>query len=314
MHALSEAPVIGLDMLNLYKYIPLICASGITTRALVYPFSLIKTRIQAQTQTAVYNGTLDAFGKIIRKEGVRGLYRGLLSQNAQIIPGIVYIWTYENVRQLLSTQEKFEFLHNRYLLFGLGGASAAIAGQTLGVPVDNVVQYRQLGHKTKKTHMKALPPEVYKQSYPSLAIIQHLWRSEGPLALWKGYFATLSMVIPSSALWWWIYGYNSDILTYYLSAKVPMTGIQCGAGLSAGICATCVTNVLDIIRLRIQTERKTYIYTARTLWKEEGMSMFYKGLSARLAHSLPFSFTIIFLYESIKKFSVKEEFKDKVKW
>lgn len=54
--------------------------------------------------------------------------------------------------------------------------------------------------------------------------------------------------------------------------------------------------------------------TFRGLWSEEGLWMFSKGLSARLVQSVCFSFSIILGYETIKRISVKEEYRDRIKW
>ena len=42
--------------------------------------------------------------------------------------------------------------------------------------------------------------------------------------------------------------------------------------------------------------------------------MFYKGLSARLVQSSMFSFFIILGYETIKRISLLDEYKDNVRW
>jgi solute carrier family 25 protein 44 len=54
--------------------------------------------------------------------------------------------------------------------------------------------------------------------------------------------------------------------------------------------------------------------TFSQLWNEERMGIFTKGLSARVAQSTVFSFAIILGYESVKRLSVRDEFKQKVKW
>lgn len=54
--------------------------------------------------------------------------------------------------------------------------------------------------------------------------------------------------------------------------------------------------------------------TFRLLWNEEGARMFSKGLSARLVQSVCFSFSIILGYETIKRISVRQEYKDMVRW
>ncbi|KPJ12602.1 Solute carrier family 25 member 44 [Papilio machaon] len=53
----------------------------------------------------------------------------------------------------------------------------------------------------------------------------------------------------------------------------------------------------------------------KELWREEGLiGLYAKGLSARLAQSACFSFSIILGYETIKRFSVNDEFRTRVRW
>lgn len=55
-------------------------------------------------------------------------------------------------------------------------------------------------------------------------------------------------------------------------------------------------------------------HTFKLLWAEEKLGILSKGLSPRLFQSVIFSFTIILGYESVKRVSVSEEYKDEVKW
>ncbi|TMS13415.1 Solute carrier family 25 member 44 [Larimichthys crocea] len=61
-----------------------------TIRATVYPATLIRTRLQVQRGKSLYSGTFDAFFKILRSEGVRGLYRGFMVNTftAHLRPGL----------------------------------------------------------------------------------------------------------------------------------------------------------------------------------------------------------------------------------
>ena len=52
----------------------------------------------------------------------------------------------------------------------------------------------------------------------------------------------------------------------------------------------------------------------RKLWKNEKMRIFTKGLTARMTSSIIYSVAIIFGYETVKKWSVHEEYKPKLKW
>ncbi|MFP3019796.1 MAG: MC/SLC25 family protein [Wolbachia sp.] len=67
--------------------------------------------------------------------------------------------------------------------------------------------------------------------------------------------------------------------------------------------------------LLVQVQRTdTILKTSQLLWKEDGMLMFTKGLTARLVLSVSFSFSMILGYETIKRFSIKEEYKHLVRW
>lgn len=101
------------------------------------------------------------------------------------------------------------------------------------------------------------------------------------------------------------------ILPYWSSHLL----VQCIAGSFGGFTTTLITNPLDILRARLQVQRLGSIRVAfNELWAEEKMHMFFKGLSARLVQSAAFSFSIILGYETIKRISVKEQYKHLVKW
>jgi solute carrier family 25 protein 44 len=52
----------------------------------------------------------------------------------------------------------------------------------------------------------------------------------------------------------------------------------------------------------------------KELWQEERLNIFKKGLTARLSHSCVYSLFIIFGYETVKRISLKEEYKGHVRW
>lgn len=91
--------------------------------------------------------------------------------------------------------------------------------------------------------------------------------------------------------------------------------IQSVAGTLGGFTTTIITNPLDVVRARLQVQRLGSMRSTLTeLWKEEGLRMFSKGLSARLIQSATFSFTIILGYETIKRVSVNDEYKKFIRW
>lgn len=94
--------------------VPLACGTISSTcgQLASYPFSLIRTRLQAQSNpqaAALGNqrppGMMDTFRGIVREEGARGLYRGLLPNFLKVIPavGIGYVM-YEQLKLLLRVE------------------------------------------------------------------------------------------------------------------------------------------------------------------------------------------------------------------
>ena len=84
----SSIQVIELNMMDKRKYYPLALLSGACIRTCLYPLSLVKTRLQVQNRRTMYNGTLDAFRKIFKMEGMTGLYRGYWVNSMLIVPQV----------------------------------------------------------------------------------------------------------------------------------------------------------------------------------------------------------------------------------
>ncbi|KAK3782900.1 hypothetical protein RRG08_004698 [Elysia crispata] len=144
---MEEIQVIELKMMDKRKYFPLTLASGLTIRSMLYPFMLIKTRLQIQRSKTVYNGTFDALIKIGRNEGSSGLYRGFWVSCLQLFPSMVYISSYEGMRHYMA--EHMGVTENSTRAFVAGGC-ASIVGQTLAVPLDIVTQHLMLMGRREK--------------------------------------------------------------------------------------------------------------------------------------------------------------------
>lgn len=58
----------------------------------------------------------------------------------------------------------------------------------------------------------------------------------------------------------------------------------------------------------------SYTMAIQKLWNEEHFNVFRKGLSARITQTSISSALIVAGYETLKRFSVYEEYKDKIRW
>nr|CAG4634888.1 EOG090X08ST [Alona affinis] len=299
-------------MLDKKKFFPLSIASSFTVRTTLYPFTLVKTRLQIQRGTEVYKGTYDAFRKIIKYEGTRGLYKGFWVNVFSIVSGAFYVLTYENVRHILQANN----VTDTRIRALVGGGCASLVGQTIIVPIDVVSQRLMMIGQKVDGQAEPNARQSSSKTRLALAITKDVYHRDGLRGFYRGYAASLFTYVPSSALWWTFYHMYQDKLHGIFPSWFSHLGIQCTSAVMGGLTTTVIINPLDIVRARLQVQQLDSIgQTFRILWREEGLqSMFTKGLTARLMMSVLYSFSIIVGYESVKRFSVKEQYRDQIRW
>lgn len=208
----SAITVIEFHMMDAKKYFAFSTVSSFGIRTVLYPFSLIKTRLQLQRHNSTYNSLFDAFRKIRLMEGTKGLYRGFWVNNLTIVSQIMYIGAYEKARNYLVMYS--DVFQDQKLRSLAAGAFASVVGQTTLLPVDIVAQHLQMINLRKLPSETRLLPKVAKTQFGlTTSIIKYLYKQDGVKAFYKGYFASLATYAPSSALWWFFYDiYCSEYL------------------------------------------------------------------------------------------------------
>jgi hypothetical protein len=63
-----------------------------------------------------------------------------------------------------------------------------------------------------------------------------------------------------------------------------------------------------LVSLKISKQKETFLVVTKTLWEQEKMNFFFKGLTARLAFTSLSSLLVILSYETVKRNSLKKEF------
>jgi len=238
----------------------------------------------------------------------------------QIVPQTTYILTYETTRNFMAQNMGIQ---ESTLRSFVGGGLGSLVSQTFIVPIDVVSQHLMLlgSEKSSKKggrHMLghiSIPDSAMKTSMTrTKAIMSSMYKQDGWRGFYRGYFASLAVYAPNSALWWAIYDVYCGILGDVSPESIPRLALQCTAACGSAITTSLILNPVDLVRTRVQVEGLKFIPTCRQLWKEERMRLFMKGLSARLVLSISFSFCIILGYETLKRWSLKDEYKYKLKW
>ena len=228
-------------------------------RGILYPINLIKVRLFMQEGNSIYSGAFDAFRKILRREGIQGLYKGFTVSLLGMASAQLYITTYEVVRSRLPG-------YSSELKGLIAGTCATVVGQLLTVPVDIVSQHMMMDGQVKMTKPSSKPSQYilvkntdYVLPREKLAvrnayhIVREIIRKEGLHGLHRGYFVSLMTYAPNSALFWSTYSklYRHG-MEGGLGGLVPLPLIQAGCGVFGGVTSACLINPLDVLRTRYQ--------------------------------------------------------------
>eukprot|EP00050_Salpingoeca_kvevrii_P010647 m.9617 g.9617 ORF g.9617 m.9617 type:complete len:323 (-) comp2993_c0_seq2:151-1119(-) len=292
-----------LDLRKYYFFGPL---ASFATRAMLYPANLVKTRLQVQHHTSFYNGTFDAFGKIIRHEGPRALFKGFGINCLGIIASQCYITSYEALRHHMRVVSDIEPVRNF-----VAGAAASFISQSIAVPIDIVSQRLMVQGQTVGGAVVHLDGNA--TALTTRRLIRHIAATEGMRGFLTGFWASLLSAVPMSAIWWTSYGAVRRVLLQARGGSAePSILLDATAGAAAGAVTAITTNPLDIIRARLQVDsragdRATIISTLRQLVAEDGWSGLNKGMTARILHMAPSSIIMIISYEWVKRLSLRKD-------
>eukprot|EP01121_Diplochlamys_sp_Union-15-3_P022126 TRINITY_DN9326_c0_g1_i4.p1 TRINITY_DN9326_c0_g1~~TRINITY_DN9326_c0_g1_i4.p1 ORF type:complete len:295 (-),score=21.67 TRINITY_DN9326_c0_g1_i4:79-963(-) len=263
----------------------------------VCPLDVVKTRIQSQTHfvtaghnqlTPHFTGVIDAFIKITRHEGIFNLWRGLTVSVLLTAPGTaIYFACYEALKKKLHVLDHWNF--------SVSGVLARSVTVILTSPLELV-----------KTNVQS-----HNRHTGLVHIIKNASREKNYKTLWVGIMPTLLRDVPFSALYWPLYEFLKSIFTNRLRLK-PDTLVHFSSGALAGSFAAAVTTPVDVIKTRVQMgvdldSRKTHnvFKTAMTIFREEGLSGFAKGLVPRVVRVTPMCAIMISTYEFLKSLMLR---------
>uniref|UniRef100_A0A8C5JWH2 Solute carrier family 25, member 44 n=1 Tax=Jaculus jaculus TaxID=51337 RepID=A0A8C5JWH2_JACJA len=197
-------PIIEWEHLDKRKFYVLGVAMTMVIRVSVYPFTLIRTRLQVQKGKSLYHGTFDAFVKILRADGVTGLYRGFLVNTFTLISGQCYVTTYELTRKFVA-----DYSQSNTVKSLVAGGSASLVAQSITVPIDVVSQHLMMQRKGDKMGRFQVHQGPQGQGLIAFGqtkdIIRQILRADGVRGFYRGYVASLLTYIPNSAVWWPFY-------------------------------------------------------------------------------------------------------------
>ncbi|CEM11130.1 unnamed protein product [Vitrella brassicaformis CCMP3155] len=315
-----------------------------------YPLSLLKTQQQVmQTRAAMdravsggataaplHESTLMHIVSLLKRSGVRGLYRGFLWGACPSVPGDILYYTVYNVakssllkrrdKSTAATQTDGDMWVRSFVIPGVAGVAADAVCLTFWLPFDIVAQHMMIQElpATHKTH-QPIGPSSQSNSWQ---VIKHIYSQQGLRGFFRGWGVAAAVYTPFSAVWWSCYETSKDVLSHL---TWPAAAVHLASGLVAGAMAAFVTQPVDVLKTRVQTampippchepgrhadvlmehkgreamskgsgpngDSPGMLAHGRYLLKAEGMRGFFRGVVPRVCMTAPSSALSLFLYE-----------------
>lgn len=267
-----------------------------------HPLDTIKVRLQTMPkpgpgEKALYKGTIDCFSKIVHKEGLLGLYRGMGAPLTGVSPMFaVCFFGYGLGKKMQQKDESTELTLFQIFNAGMISALFTTAIMAPGERIKCLLQV-QAAAATPVTNY-AGPVDCAKQ----------LYRQGGIKSIYKGTAATLLRDTPASGMYFASYELLQNAMTPEGKTRKDLSaGRTLFAGGMAGICNWVVAIPADVLKSRLQTAPEgTYPRGIRDVYKklvrEEGMRALYKGATPVFLRAFPANAACFFGYEYAMKF------------
>ncbi|KAJ7989491.1 hypothetical protein DPEC_G00305100 [Dallia pectoralis] len=244
-----------------------------------------------------FSGTLDAFVKIIRHEGVKSLWSGLPPTLVMAVPAtVIYFTCYDQLRDCLRYGMGFQGNHIPLV----AGALARLGAVSVISPLELV--------RTKMQSQKLTYSELN-------ACIRSSVAQGGWLSLWRGWGPTVLRDVPFSALYWFNYELVKARLCEQHNVSQATFSISFTAGAISGAVAAIFTLPFDVVKTRRQIQlgemetlgvpvKKTTStwHIMRGIWGDLGYRGLFAGFLPRVIKVAPACAVMISTYEFGKTF------------
>ncbi|PCH44953.1 mitochondrial carrier [Wolfiporia cocos MD-104 SS10] len=311
--------------------------AGMAAKVFEHPFDLTKVRLQSQVldKTARFSGPIDCLVQTWKKEGVRGLYRGLpapivgaMAENASLF------WSYTELQNALRWLGGHSSTHELSLgQRALAGAGAGAVTSFLLTPIELVkckMQVQMLmapgvSPAEAVTALSANPSLALPNTASAtgtklpgpIAVLMNTIRTTGLRGLWLGQTATFIRETGGGAAWF----ASKEAVASLLLARRHVPGgdrkeLRAWESAVAGACAGVAYNSAlfpaDTVKSAMQTEAElrpqtaggpapTFLGTFRAMYRAQGVRGLYAGCGVTVARAVPSSALIFLIYDGLSK-------------
>uniref|UniRef100_A0A914BUP8 EF-hand domain-containing protein n=1 Tax=Acrobeloides nanus TaxID=290746 RepID=A0A914BUP8_9BILA len=279
---------------SMYRFV-MGSVAGACGATAVYPIDLVKTRMQNQRTGSTgsyvgevfYKNSLDCFKKVVKFEGVMGLYRGLLPQIIGVAPEKAIKLTMNDFVRDKFTEDGRISLIGEIIAGGSGGASQVVFTNPLEIVKIRLQVAGEIAHGPKVNVFTVLKELGFK-------------------GLYKGAQACFLRDVPFSAIYFPTYAHAK--LAFADDQGINSPGTLFASAMIAGVPAAALVTPADVIKTRLQVAARKGQTTYNGIFdcfgkimKEEGPKAFWKGTAARVCRSSPQFGVTLLTYELLQR-------------
>ncbi|KAJ4485958.1 carnitine acyl carnitine carrier [Lentinula aciculospora] len=253
---------------------------GVCAVLVGHPFDLTKTRLQT-APSGTYTGAIDVVKKTLARDGVLGVYRGIVPPLFGVTPIFaVSFWAYDASKKLISTLTDSDTLTTTQL--AAAGFLSAVPTTIVTAPVERA-----------KVLLQIQGQGLSEQKYRGVTgVLRHMYNEGGLRSIFRGSGATLARDGPGSAAYFAAYEVTKKALTPAGSSPSDLNlgSIICAGGV-AGVAMWALAIPPDVLKSRIQSAPKdTYsglLDCARKTIAQDGVAALWKGFGPAMARAFP---------------------------
>lgn len=282
----------------------------------MFPLDTVRTRMQSLQQPS-YSGVWNALSTIARTERLSTLYRGVSAVLVAAIPShALYFATYEAVKRYMYTNSHSNNNNNSSsgsnnnatlppsaFVTGCAGIMATAIHDAVATPMDVIKQRMQVHNSSHRSMMSCLRAMIAR---------------EGVSALYAAYPTTLFMNIPYTLMHFITYesikhllvhGYHDDDHDEHDDHEHEHehhAWKHLIAGGAAGALGAGVSNPMDVIKTRLQTQGEFGVHypggmrqVASEIMSTEGVHGFFRGALPRMLYFAPSAAITWVVYEGV---------------
>ncbi|KAG7484384.1 hypothetical protein MATL_G00048890 [Megalops atlanticus] len=266
-----------------------------------FPLDTAKVRLQIQgeakaatadVQMTRYRGVFGTITTMVRTEGPRSLYNGLVAGlQRQMSFASVRIGLYDSVKQLYTKGSEHVGVGSRLLAGCTTGAMAVAVAQ----PTD-VVKVR--------FQAQASSADGNKRYHGTMHAYKTIAREEGIRGLWKGTSPNIARnaIVNCTEL------VTYDLIKDALLRTTPMTdNLPCHftSAFGAGFCTTIIASPVDVVKTRYMNsangQYRSALNCALIMLTKEGPTAFYKGFMPSFLRLGSWNVVMFVTYEQLKR-------------